>query len=43
MDFNGLVRHYYLRQGPHVADVRVNLLPRNSANGQPLHHPAHPP
>lgn len=28
MDFNGLVRHYYLRQGPHVADVRVNLLPR---------------
>jgi multidrug efflux pump subunit AcrB len=29
MDFNGLVRHYYLRQGPHVADIRVNLLPRN--------------
>ena len=28
MDFNGLVRHYYLRQGPHVADVRINLLPR---------------
>jgi multidrug efflux pump subunit AcrB len=28
MDFNGLVRHYYLRQGPSVADVRVNLLPR---------------
>ncbi len=28
MDFNGLVRHYYLRQGPHVADIRVNLLPR---------------
>jgi len=25
MDFNGLVRHYYLRQGPHLADVRVNL------------------
>jgi len=30
MDFNGLVRHYYLRQGPHVADIRVNLLPRNN-------------
>ncbi len=30
MDFNGLVRHYYLRQGPNVADIRVNLLPRNS-------------
>lgn len=28
MDFNGLVRHYYLRQGPHMADVRVNLLHR---------------
>ncbi len=28
MDFNGLVRHYYLRQGPAVADVRVNLVHR---------------
>ncbi|MDD4871402.1 MAG: efflux RND transporter permease subunit [Kiritimatiellae bacterium] len=28
MDFNGLVRHYYMRQGPNVADIRVNLLPR---------------
>ena len=28
MDFNGLVRHYYLRHGPHLADLRVNLLPR---------------
>jgi multidrug efflux pump subunit AcrB len=28
MDFNGLVRHYYLRQGPHVADIRVNLVDR---------------
>ncbi len=26
MDFNGMVRQYYMRQGPHVADVRVNLL-----------------
>ena len=25
MDFNGLVRHYFLRQGPNVADIRVNL------------------
>jgi multidrug efflux pump subunit AcrB len=25
MDFNGLVRHYYLRQGDHVAEVRINL------------------
>ena len=26
MDFNGMVRHYYLRSGSHVADLRVNLL-----------------
>jgi len=25
MDFNGLVRHYYLRQGDDVAEVRINL------------------
>ena len=26
IDFNGLVRHYYLRQGANVADVRFNLV-----------------
>ncbi|ABK19053.1 efflux RND transporter permease subunit [Syntrophobacter fumaroxidans] len=26
IDFNGLVRHYYLRQGAHVADVHANLV-----------------
>jgi len=26
IDFNGLVRHYYLRLGPHLAEVRVNLV-----------------
>ncbi|NDV26718.1 efflux RND transporter permease subunit [Desulfovibrio sp. JC010] len=25
MDFNGLVRHYYWREGGHMADIRVNL------------------
>ena len=30
VDFNGLIRHYYLRQGPSVADVRFNLLDRKS-------------
>jgi multidrug efflux pump subunit AcrB len=25
MDFNGMVRHYYLRQGGHMGDIRVNL------------------
>jgi len=24
-NFNGLVRHYFLRSGPHMADVQVNL------------------
>jgi multidrug efflux pump subunit AcrB len=28
MDFNGMVRHYFLRSGPTVADVRVNLAPK---------------
>ncbi len=28
MDFNGMVRHYYLRQGPAVAAIRVNLAPK---------------
>jgi multidrug efflux pump subunit AcrB len=26
IDFNGLVRHYYLREGANVADIRVNLI-----------------
>ncbi len=29
MDFNALVRHYYLRQEPNTADIRVNLLHRD--------------
>ena len=28
MDFNGLVRHYYMREGGHLADIRVNLAPK---------------
>jgi multidrug efflux pump subunit AcrB len=28
MDFNGMVRHYYMREGANVADLRVNLLPK---------------
>ncbi len=30
MDFNGMVRHYYLRSAPHVADIRVNLVGKKS-------------
>ena len=26
MDFNGMVRHYFMRQGSHLADIRVNLV-----------------
>lgn len=34
MDFNGLVRHYYLRGGPHVADVRINLVSKDQREAQ---------
>ena len=34
MDFNGMVRHYFLRQGPHVAEIRVNLAPKESRRQQ---------
>jgi len=30
MDFNGLVRHYYLREGPNVAEIRVNFAGKKS-------------
>jgi multidrug efflux pump subunit AcrB len=33
-NFNGLVRHYFLRQGPAVADVQVNLRSRDERDGQ---------
>ena len=28
-NFNGLVRHYFMRRGAHVADIQVNLLPKH--------------
>lgn len=34
IDFNGLVRHYYLRQGPNVADIRVNLVGKKNRQQQ---------
>ena len=34
IDFNGMVRHYYLRQGPNVGDLRVNLLPKEEREQQ---------
>ncbi|WP_300667440.1 efflux RND transporter permease subunit [Desulfoluna sp.] len=34
MDFNGMVRHYYLRQGSHLADIRVNLADKSKRSMQ---------
>lgn len=33
-NFNGLVRHYFLRSGPTVADIQVNLLPKKQRSLQ---------
>ena len=34
IDFNGLVRHYYLRQGAHQAELRVNLVGKKHRHQQ---------
>ncbi len=33
-NFNGLVRHYFLRRGPNVADVQVNLVGKGDRGAQ---------
>ncbi len=33
-NFNGLVRHYFLRRGANVADVQVNLAPKHDRDRQ---------
>jgi multidrug efflux pump subunit AcrB len=33
-NFNGLVRHYFLREGPNVADIQVNLAPKGARTAQ---------
>jgi len=33
-NFNGLVRHYFLRRGPHLADLQVNLLAKGERDEQ---------
>ena len=33
-NFNGLVRHYFLRRGADVADLQVNLLPKGERRAQ---------
>ncbi|HSG91279.1 MAG TPA: efflux RND transporter permease subunit, partial [Pseudomonadales bacterium] len=34
MDFNGMVRHYYLREGPDVGEIRVNLIAKRAREMQ---------
>ena len=34
IDFNGLVRHYYLRQMPHQAEIRINLVGKKQRKAQ---------
>ncbi len=34
MDFNGLVRHYYLRRGDNVAELRLNLVAKKNRTVQ---------
>ncbi len=33
-NFNGLVRHYFLRRAPHLADLQVNLVPKGERSEQ---------
>jgi multidrug efflux pump subunit AcrB len=33
-NFNGLVRHYFLRQSPNLADLQVNLTPKGERDAQ---------
>ncbi len=34
MDFNGMVRHYFIRRGSHLADIRVNLAHKSEREQQ---------
>ena len=33
-NFNGLVRHYFMRRGPHIADLQINLVPKSERQCQ---------
>ncbi|HKW31193.1 MAG TPA: efflux RND transporter permease subunit, partial [Verrucomicrobiae bacterium] len=33
-NFNGLVRHYFMRRGANIADIQINLLPKNERRAQ---------
>ena len=33
-NFNGLVRHYFMRRGANVADIQINLVPKGERKAQ---------
>ena len=33
-NFNGLVRHYFMRRGANIADIQVNLVPKSERNAK---------
>ena len=33
-NFNGLVRHYFMRRGAHIADLQVNVAPKHARKAQ---------
>ena len=33
-NFNGLVRHYFMRRGAHIADLQINLVPKGERKAQ---------
>src|SRR5664279_3009421 len=33
-NFNGLVRHYFMRRGANVADLQINIVPKNERKAQ---------
>ena len=33
-NFNGLVRHYFMRRGANVADIQINLVPKHERSAQ---------
>jgi multidrug efflux pump subunit AcrB len=42
IDFNGLVRHYYLRRGGNLADIRINLAEKGDrSQPEPRHRSGH--
>jgi multidrug efflux pump subunit AcrB len=34
VNFNGMIRHYYLRRGPNIADLQINLVDKGERDAQ---------